>query len=31
MELIFHHHDNSAFGEHPKVGSTPPEKILADL
>ena len=31
VDLIVHHHDNPAFGEHPKAGSTPPEKILADL
>ena len=31
MELTFHHHDNSASGDHPKAGSTPLEKTLADL
>ena len=30
MELTFHHQDKSTFGEHPKVGSTPPE-VLYDL
>lgn len=27
MELTFHDQDKSAFGEHPKVGSTPPEAL----